>query len=126
MILSTFFFFVFSLFSPPQEDILETISTALAAGSSKELIKYCADNVEIKIDGKSGTYSLPQAEVLLRDFFLAKPARGFRYVHQGSSPEGLKYSIGTLDLDGGSYRVVMVIKKVSGVFKIDQINLSKE
>lgn len=118
--------FSFFLVLPSQDDVLANISTALGAGSSKELIKYCGDNVEIKINGKSNTYSLPQAEVVLKDFFLANPARSFRYVHQGSSPEGLKYSIGTLEMDGGSYRVVMVIKKLNGAFRIDQINFSKE
>lgn len=110
-----------------QEDgTLANISTAMKAGSAKELIKYCNNNLEIKLDGKSSNYSKAQAEVVLKDFFLNNPPKGFSYIHQGSSPEGLKYTIGTYQVDGGSYRVVMVIKKVNNDFRIDTINFSRE
>lgn len=109
-----------------QEDVLDNIGTAMKAGSSKELIKYCNANLEIKVDGKTSNYSISQAEVVLKDFFLKNPSKGFQYIHQGASPEGLKYTIGTYRLEGGSYRVVMVLKKVQGQFKIDTINFSRE
>ncbi len=109
-----------------QDEILSNISTAMKAGSSKELIKYCNANMEIKMDGKTSNYSVSQAEVILKDFFLKNPPKGFQYIHQGASPEGLKYTIGTYTVDGGKYRVVMVIKKVKDQFKIDTINFSKE
>ena len=112
--------------NPEQDAVLNNISTAMGAGSSKELIKFCGQNVEIKIDGKSANYSIAQAEVILKSFFLNNPVKGFSYIHQGSSPEGLKYTIGSLDVDGGSFRVVMVIKKQPSGFKIDQINFSRE
>ena len=105
---------------------MTNISTAIKAGSSKELIKYCNDNIEIKLDGNSSNYSISQAEVVLRDFFLSNPPKDFTYVHQGASPEGLKYTIGTYTIDSGTYRVVMVIKKVKTEFKIDTINFSRE
>lgn len=109
-----------------QDDVLSNISAAMKAGSSKELIKYCNNNLEIKLDGKTSNYSISQAEMILRDFFLNNPPKGFDYIHQGSSPEGLKYTIGTYKVDGGSYRVVMVIKKSGSAFKIDTINFSRE
>lgn len=111
---------------PIQDQTLDNISQAMEAGSSKELIKFCGDNIEIKIDGKSSNYSLSQAEVILKDFFLKHPAKSFAYIHQGSSPEGLKYTIGSLQTQDGSYRVVMVIKKQGTVYKIDQLNFSRE
>ena len=115
-----------NLFNIQQDEILSNISTAMKAGSSKELIKYCNANMEIKMDGKTSNYSVAQAEVILKDFFLKNPPKGFQYIHQGASPEGLKYTIGTYTVDGGKYRVVMVIKKVKEDFKIDTINFSKE
>jgi len=123
------FFFtalLFSLHTYAQDDILANIGTAMKAGSSKELIKYCNENLEIKVNGKTSNYSISQAEVVLKDFFLKNPPKGFQYIHQGSSPEGLKYTIGTYALEEGSYRVVMVIKKIKNEFKIDTINFSRE
>ncbi|WP_258102843.1 DUF4783 domain-containing protein [Marinoscillum sp. MHG1-6] len=116
-----------SLVSDPlQDQTLENISQAMSAGSSKELIRFCGDNIEIKIDGKSSNYSLSQAEVILKDFFLKHPAKSFTYIHQGASPEGLKYTIGSYKSQDASYRVVMVIKKQGTAYKIDQINFSRE
>ncbi|MFY0599919.1 MAG: DUF4783 domain-containing protein [Cyclobacteriaceae bacterium] len=127
MKLSILFIAFATLFaSPTQDELLADISSAMGAGSSKELIKFCGDNIEIKIDGKSSNYSISQAEVVLKDFFLKNRVKSFSYIHQGSSPEGLKYTIGSLELDESSYRVVMVIKKQGSDFKIDQINFSRE
>lgn len=109
-----------------QDQILNDISTAMKAGSSKELIKFCNANLEIKMDGKASNYSIAQAEEVLKNFFLNNPPKGFTYIHQGASPEGLKYTIGTYSLEEGSYRVVMVIKNIKGQFKIDTINFSRE
>lgn len=117
---------VISLFSPLQDELLDNISSAMEAGSSRELIKFCGDNTEIKINGKSSNYSISQAEQVLKDFFISNPVKSFSYIHQGSSPEGLKYTIGSLGVDEGNFRVVMVIKKQNGAFKIDQINFSRE
>lgn len=109
-----------------EDETLNNISAAMKAGSSKELIKYCNDNLEIKINGKSTNYSKSQAEVVIKDFFMNNPPKNFRYIHHGSSPEGLKYTIGTYTVSNGSYRVVMLIKKIGSNFRIDTINFSKE
>ncbi|MFY0605600.1 MAG: DUF4783 domain-containing protein [Cyclobacteriaceae bacterium] len=110
-----------------QDGILENVGAAMKAGSSKELIKFCNSNLEIKLNGKASNYSIIQAEVVLRDFFLKNPSRGFEYVHRGSATAGsLKYSIGTYKFDEGSYRVLMLLKKVNDEMKIDSISLSRE
>ncbi len=109
-----------------QDEIISEIGIAMKAGSSKELIKFCNNTVEIKIDGKSSNYSKNQAEVILKDFFFKHPSKGFKYIHQGSSPEGLKYTIGKYSYDSGDYRVVMFIKKIGDNYRIDTLNFSQE
>lgn len=123
--LFTAIFTLFTLLSQ-EDETLANISTAMKAGSSKELIKYCNDNLEIKIDGKSTNYSKSQAEVVIKDFFMNNPPKNFKYIHHGSSPEGLKYTIGTYTVSNGSFRVVMLIKKVGSGLRIDTINFSRE
>lgn len=105
---------------------IRDIGTALQAGSSKELIKFCNKNVEIKINSESSNYSKTQAEVILKEFFLKNPPKEFNYIHQGSSPEGLKYTIGRYTYEGGAFRVVMFIKKIGDKYLIDTLNFSKE
>lgn len=109
-----------------EDATISEIGTALKSGSSKELIKYCNETVEIKIDGQSSNYSQAQAEVVLRNFFTKNPAKNFTYIHQGSSPEGLKYNIGRYSYDKGTYRVVMFIKKIGDNYLIDTLNFSQE
>ncbi|MEO9482817.1 MAG: DUF4783 domain-containing protein [Ekhidna sp.] len=112
-------------FSPVQEETVKNIGTALKAGSSKELIKFCNQTVEIKINGESSNYSKAQAEVILRDFFSKNAPKSFAYIHQGSS-QGLKYTIGRYTHDNGVYRVVMFIKKIGDEYRIDTLNFSQE
>lgn len=109
-----------------QDETVRDIGIAMKAGSSKELIKFCNKTVEIKIDGKSSNYSKNQAEVILKDFFSKNPSKGFTYIHQGASPEGLKYTIGKYSHEKGAYRVVMFIKKIDDIYLIDTLNFSKE
>lgn len=109
-----------------EDGIIRDIGMALKAGSAKELIKFCNQTVEIKIEGKSSNYSKTQAEVILKNFFAKYPAKNFEYIHQGSSPEGLKYNIGRYTHNNGNYRVVMFIKKIGNNYLIDTLNFSKE
>ncbi len=106
-------------------DNIKNVENALRAGSAKELIKYCNETVELKIDGKSSNYSSNQAEVVLRSFFQQNPVVGFSYIHQGSD-QGLKYSIGKYSMEEGSYRVVLFFKKMNGRYAVDTLNFSKE
>ena len=113
-------------FGPTQDETVKDIGTAIKAGSAKELIKFCNNTVEIKIDGESSNYSKAQAEVILRNFFTKTPPKNFSYIHQGASPEGLKYTIGRYTHADGAYRVVMVIKKIDDKYLIDTLNFSQE
>ena len=112
-------------FSPIQEETVKDIGTALKAGSSKELIKFCNQTVEIKINGESSNYSKAQAEVILKDFFSKNPPKNFVYIHQGAS-QGLKYTIGRYTHENGAFRVVMFIKKIDDKYLIDTLNFSQE
>lgn len=113
------------ILSPVQDETMKNIGTAIKAGSSKELINFCNETVEIKINGESSNYSRPQAEVILRKFFNENPAKEFTYIHQGAS-EGLNYTIGRYTHENGAYRVVMFIKKIDDKYLIDTLNFSQE
>lgn len=110
---------------PVQDEVMKDIGTAMKAGSSKELIKFCNNTVEIKINGESSNYSKAQAEVILREFFTKNAPTNFVYIHQGSS-EGLKYTIGRYTHSSGAHRVVMIIKKIGDKYLIDTLNFSQE
>lgn len=107
-------------------DTIKNIEAAMKAGSAKELVKYFNDTVEVKIDGSTSNYSRNQSEMVLRQFFQKNPVRGFSYIHQGSSPEGLKYLIGKYEFEGGSYRTLMFLKKSGTGYQVDMLNFTRE
>lgn len=109
-----------------QNDIINNGKVSLKTGSSKELVKYFNDIVELSFDGEKSNYSKTQAEFVLKDFFKKYPPVDFQYIHQGSSKEGLKYAIGKYSYQGGSFRVYILIKQFNGNYLIDTLDFSKE
>jgi hypothetical protein len=121
-----FCFVISFLNARAQNDIINNGKIALKTGSSKELVRYFNDMVEISFDGEKSNYSKTQAEFVLKDFFKKYPPQDFQYIHQGSSKEGLKYAIGTYSYNGGSFRVYILIKQFNGNYLIDTLDFSKE
>lgn len=119
-------FFLSAFLTYAQDEVIVNVSAALKASSSKELIKHCGSKIEITIDGNNNTYSKPQAEAILKDFFQKNVAENFSIIHQGASAEGLKYAIGKFSMKQGSYRVVLFLKKGETVYELDRITFSKE
>ena len=109
-----------------QNEVINNVRDALKTGSSKELGNYFNNTVEISINGEKASYSRNQAEFILKDFFAKYPPQGFRYVHQGSSKEGLKYTVGTYTHDRGEFRVFMLIKQFGGSYLVDKIDFNQE
>ena len=110
-----------------QADVIKNVRTAIRTGSSKELVKYMNNTVELTFDGAKSSYSKTQAEFILKDFFKKYPPRDFQYIHQGASrEEGLKYVIGKYTYDNGSFRVYMLFKQFKGTYMVDLIDFSKE
>jgi len=104
----------------------DNVKLALNAGSAKELIKYFNQVTELKIDDAGANYSRIQAESVLRDFFQQYQVESFDYIHKGSSPEGLKYNIGMYNAKSGTFRVVILLKEINGVYVVDTMNFSRE
>ena len=122
-------FCLLSLVASPvsaQNEVINNVRDALKTGSSKELGNYFNNTVEISINGEKASYSRNQAEFILKDFFSKHPPLGFRYVHQGSSKEGLKYTVGTYAHDRGEFRVFMLIKQFGSSYLVDKIDFNQE
>ena len=109
-----------------QDKVLEDIGVSLKNGSARELIKFCADPLTIKLNNSSNSYAKAQAEGQLRRFFQDNPPSNFSYIHQGSSRERLRYCIGKYSMRKNSYRVVLLIKQQGSDYLVEQITLTKE
>ena len=107
-------------------DINEDISVALRAGNAKELTVFFNKTIDLNIPNNEGIFSKVQAELILKEFFDHYTASSFTILHQGSSKDGAKYSIGNLVTDKGMFRVYYYMKKVGESYLIFELSLNKE
>ncbi len=126
------FSFIFSAlifsYSPSETDFFQAvnvsreITTAIEEGNAKEVSKYFASNVDLKLPGSEGTYSRNQAELLLRNFFEANPPEKFTIGHQGASNDGSVYVIGHFKTQNNTtYRTYFLLKKISDKMILHQL-----
>lgn len=111
----------------PIGDIIEQIRLSVKAANSKELTTYMGDMVEIQLpDQDRNNYSRTQAEFVMRDFMKKFPPVNFTYIHKVLDKEDFKFTIGEYAYAGGTMRVTMVIKPVSGKYLIDSIVIERK
>lgn len=109
-----------------QATVITNVRDAIRAGSARELTRHFNDMVELNIEGKEGNYSKEQATFVLKEFFDKHPGSDFTYIHQGASEDGTQYAIGRYAHASGSFRVFMLIKQVSGQYKVKLLNVAEE
>lgn len=105
-------------------DVPEGLVSAIKTGNARELAKYFNTTIELVIGDKEGIYSRPQAEQILKDFFMKNPLTkdSFRLIHEVGK-ESSRYAIGNLYTTKGVYRVSFLIKTVNNVPLIDQLRI---
>lgn len=109
-----------------QDEVINATKVSVKTGNHKELSKNFNDMIDLGFDGEKGSYSKTQAEFVLKDFFLKNPPTDFEYVHKGASKEGLTYTIGNYHSKTNTFRVLVYIKEIKGLYKIDYLDFSKE
>lgn len=102
------------------------IISAIKSGNSSALAQNFQGNVEITIKESEASYSKVQAEQVLRSFFSSNKPTGFAIAHQGTSPEGSKYFIGTLNTSSGNFRTYVYAKSSGGGLSIQEIRFEAQ
>lgn len=121
-----FFVYILHFQSIAQDEVISQLPTYFRMGDADALSKRMSDLVEININGVKGMYSKTQAEFILRDFFRKYNPSDYQKVHQGSSREGLYYTIGKYIYNGGAFQVYIVLKYGKGTYLIDSIDFNRE
>ncbi|MEO6718985.1 MAG: DUF4783 domain-containing protein [Ferruginibacter sp.] len=89
---------------------IDDVISAMRSGNSSQVAKFFDNNVEISMPDKSNSYSKSQAELVLKDFFVSNPVKGFEVIHKGENG-GSQYCIGTLQTRNGAYRTTIFMKQ---------------
>ncbi|GAB4132211.1 MAG: hypothetical protein Fur0041_03300 [Bacteroidia bacterium] len=104
-------------------DIVDDIAAAIRSGNAKEISKYFADNVDLKILEQENIYSRAQAELIIRNFLAKHPVKSFTVVHKSIPKNDSQYAIGTLNTGNGTYRVHYQMKTASGHTTVTQFRI---
>ena len=99
---------------------IEDVISAMKSGNSSQVAKYFDANVEISMPDKTNSYSKSQAELVLKDFFVSNPVKGFEIIHKGENA-GSQYCIGTLLTKGGSYRTTIFMKQKGDIQVLQEL-----
>ena len=115
-----------SIPEPGQDDTNKQIVAAIKTGNAVALSGYFNSMVDLGISGNEDTYSKTQATQILKDFFVKNPVKSVKITRQGSSTDGSQFSIGEMQSGTATFRIYYLLKKVSGKFLIQQLQIQKE
>jgi hypothetical protein len=109
-----------------QDTTNKQVDAALTAGNAVLLSNYLNAMVDLGITGNEDTYSKTQATQILKDFFSKNPVKSYKTTRQGTSTDGSQFSIGEMQAATGTFRIYYLLKKVSGKFLIQQLQIEKD
>jgi hypothetical protein len=109
-----------------EDDTNKQILAALTAGNAVVLSSFFNNMIDLGIAGNEDTYSKTQATQILKDFFIKNPVKSVKFTSEGSSTDGSQFTIGEMKTGTGTYRLYFLLKKVSGKFLIQQLQIQKQ
>lgn len=124
--ISLFIFCLLFCFNANSQDIISSIPASLKSANASAIAKNFGKRVDITIDDIADNYSREQAEMILKSFLNKFSTREFSIVHNGASPEGAQYLIGSLRTNNGKFRTYIYVKKSDGTNYIQEIRFEKE
>jgi len=107
-------------------DVIEDIGNAIKSGKATAVSKYFNSTLDLTIPGNEGTYSKPQAELILKEFFSKNPPKSFAVNHQGSSNDGSLYAIGNYVSGSVTFRTYFLLKKVNTGYLMQKLEFEED
>lgn len=105
--------------------IPDDLVASLRNGNAAALSDYFNQNIELFVLDQDDVYSRAQAQQIVSNFFEQYKATGFSIIHQ-SGKEDMKYAIGNLSTNKGSFRVSFLVKNDGGRPVIHQLRIEKQ
>ena len=119
--------FTFANESMVETGIVEQVSSTLSSNSAaNNLAAYFDNTIEMTLLDKESNYSKSQAQAILNAFFQTHSITNFKLKHNGKSPDGSTFGIGTLTTSNGNFNVVFYAKQKGAQFLIQEIRVEKE
>ena len=104
----------------------DNIVAAFKSGDASAIARNFEGNVEITIKTGGTSYSKSQAEMVLKNVFASHKPKTFAGTHEGTSPQGSKYFIGSLTTSSGNYRTYVYAKTMKTELVIQEIRFEEQ
>ncbi|MFW6019899.1 MAG: DUF4783 domain-containing protein [Bacteroidales bacterium] len=114
-----------SMISFSQEISKGTYEKILGAQNINQFCQYLNSTVELTTPQKTGSYSIKQTKLILKDFFQKHTVKDFSIKHSGDFEDNSKFYLGTLKSESGKkFRIYFVSRQESNkwlihIFKIE-------
>lgn len=108
------------------DDLTKSVKTGFKTSNAKEIAPYLSDKTEIAFDGEKTSYSKEKVDQVLSKFLSDVKPKDFQMLHKGASKEGIKFYIGELSSEKGTYRVLIYLKNNVSKTIVESIDISKE
>ena len=106
------------------QDMPAGVIAALKKGNPQELVRYLGEAVDVTIGDKTVSGDKARAEQELTTFFAGNKVRAFDINHRGKRGES-GFIVGTLQTEGGAYRVNCFFRMRQNEYYIHQIRIDK-
>jgi hypothetical protein len=114
--------FSYQLFAQSSDALINSMKSISASG----IAKHFEQNIEMTLLTQSGTFSKAQAEVVLKDFLTRNGVKSFELKHQGASPEGAKYFVGTFTTPSNSFNAYVYGKQSGSIFLVRELRVEEK
>ena len=109
-----------------QATMITEIDKAFNEGDASTLIRYFGSNVDISFNNTQSTYSVTQAQMVLKKFFSKNVVRSFQLEHSGkSSSSNSIFCKGQLKTAKGIFTVYLYLKPRDNIYILQEIKFEK-
>ncbi len=116
--------FIFSFVHPADVPYSE-LETAFTNGNATAIAHMGKEKMLISILDNEAVYSQSQATLVLKDFFLKKPATAFKFNFKGKESADGTFAIGVYTTKTESFRISIHFKKIGNDFKIERLTIER-
>jgi hypothetical protein len=116
-----------TLFGTAPADVIDTVSDLLARGSSHELTKLFAPEVEIALPGiEADTHPKAEAGIMLEKFFAQNKPVASKVLHRINAAASFRFGVVVLTTAKGTYRVSFNLKEDKGTATLVKLMIEPE
>jgi hypothetical protein len=109
------------------QDYQVAIVQAFSSDNFRELSKHFDKRVQVTIEQQVNYYSNAQAEIIIKNFLEGLGQREFKIIHiDKESEQGTQLYMGQLKSAKGSYKTLILFRKMGQIFVVQEVRFQKQ